>query len=474
MRCSMTMVLLALPLVAAGIGAAAPARRPPPIAGRGIQIDPGFPYFRDRSPDSIAWEMRANGYSIIRYVITNDSVIDDDLIAALHRHGLAVWYQTGGNGFYTVGDPVPPDWEDWRMGLLGGTPEGAYQFMSMSHPGFIAWKRGKVVEVAKQHDFDGVEIAEPFQMGWNGPNQPVYGDFSPPALAAFRIFSGYTEPPDFTDPKSPRYYKTDTPRYQRWQDFRVHAVARFLNAIVNGPGGLREQAPGMPFCLWTLCNTSPDPKRDPVDLIREWQGIDAVEIARAVRPDMVAFQTNWPDWITPELPGDYPLQYRSFTDPLQKALPGMPFIVQADIGSLQPMRRSRAWIADFERACREIGAIGSTAYMHSLALWTYTEAPEVRITRPAPRETLLVFQKRLDPVTAADVANYRLTGSDGKSVAVRSATVDGNLVHLQTDALRRGKAYRLRVEGVQDDPSRWFVKDQPANTARQTVRFTVP
>lgn len=463
-------------LLAIGAALLAPtamAKRLPAIHGRSIQIDPNFPYYQNRSRDSIAREMQVNGFKIVRYVITDDSTIDDELIEAFHRRGIAVWYQTGGNGFYSPGNPEPPNWQMWRMVHIGTVTDDSYKFMSMSHPDYIAWKKAKVVAVARNHAFDGIEIAEPFQMSWGGPENAYYGDFHPEALKAFTAFSGYAEPPDFKYPTSPRYYKTDTVRYRKWQDFRVHAANAFINEIVNGPGGLRESVPGIPFCAWSLANTSPIAGRDPADVIREWQGMDAVEIARTVKPDMICIQTNWPDWITPELPGNYPLQYKSFADPLKAAFPDMPYIIQADIGSLQPMRRSREWIAAFEAACKDIGAVGNTAYMYDLALWMYTEPPKVKRVEADRTEITLIFQKCVNPASATRKENYTIIGPDGQAVTIRRAVVDGNLVKLITEPLKRGRFYALSYRDVKDEPGRWFVRGQADNTGRGTMQFRV-
>lgn len=465
---------VALAFLAGASQAATPKRAPAhkllhAVVGRSIQVDPDFPYYKNRSPESIAWELKVNGYNIVSYVVTNDGRIRDDLIKALHKQGIAVWYQTFGNGFYSPGTPEPKNWKDWRMAFVGPYPNDGYQFLSISNPHYIAWKRARIVEVATKHPFDGVEIAESMQMGWGGPEGSLYGDLSASALSAFTAYSKYQEPPEFKDPTSPRYFKTDTKRYQKWQDFRVHAVAKFLDTLINGPGGLRKKCPGVAFCAWTLSNTSPAPDRNPAELMREWQALDAVAIARVVKPDAVCFQTNWPDWLTPELPRDYPKQYRPFTDPFRAAHPKIPFIVQTDIGSQPQMRRSREWITAFEKACKGIGASGSTAYMYDLALWMYTEPPQVRFATYKGSSALLVFQKCVDPVTAGIAGRYRITDGKGRTMKVTKATVDGNLVRLTTTPLKKGAKYTVAFEGVRDDPTRWFVKDQPANAGKGTL-----
>jgi hypothetical protein len=47
-----------------------------PLLGRSVQVDPAFGYYKDRSPESIAAEIRANGYSVVHYVVTSADKAD--------------------------------------------------------------------------------------------------------------------------------------------------------------------------------------------------------------------------------------------------------------------------------------------------------------------------------------------------------------------------------------------------------------
>jgi len=431
-----------------------------------MQIDPGFNYYKGRSAESVARELEVNGYRIVRYVVTNDTDIDDKLLDAFHKRKIAVWYLTFGNGFYGEAAGMPAGWEKWKTGLIGPPADGmGYTFLSLSHPEYRAWKRDQIVGVMRKHAFDGVEVAEPFQMGWDGPEKGIYGDLSPVAIEAFRAYSKMDGPPDFKDPKSPKWYKTDAGRYSKWVDFRVHEVSDYLAGLVKG---FKKAFPKKPFAVWALANTSPDPKRDPAALIREWQGVDAVAMVKAGGADMVCFQTNWPDWSNPELPGDYPKLYKSFTEPFKKACPKVPFIIQADTGSQDDMRRGRAWIAQFEKACLEVGGVGSTAYMYDIGLWMYTEKPEIKQVEVKGNEVLLVFQKRVDPVVCAETSRYSLT----PDVKVIDAKVDGNLVRLTVEGLKPGR-YTLSAKGISDDPKSWMTKGQKANVADASATFRI-
>ena len=243
---------------------------------------------------------------------------------------------------------------------------------------------------------------------------------------------------------------------------RVHEVSTFVRDLKRGTERARS---GRPFSVWTLANSSPVPGRTGQQLVREWQGVDAVDIERTAKPDLICFEVNWPDWMNPALPGNYPLGYGSFTDPLRHHFPNVPFIFQADLGSSPGSRRSRQWIQQFEDASRQMGATGSTLYMHGIEKWIYTEAPQVRQTEKTPDGLLLIFQKRLEPSSAGTARNYRFT----PAVKVLSAIADGNLVRLKLGGPRVGVRYLISIDNVRDDPRQWIFKGSPSNRCRQDL-----
>jgi hypothetical protein len=177
------------------------------LSGPTIQIDPGFAYYRDRSPDSIADELVQNGYVGVRYFITNENNVDGALVTALRARGLTVWALVLGNGSYSV-DRFPDGWEGWQMELVTPVNDGYYRF-SPHCAEYVAWKRQALATLVATYPFDGIEIAEPYLPDWNGIDRGYYGDVGPHARTAFHERYG-REIPNFTDPSHPRYYRADT------------------------------------------------------------------------------------------------------------------------------------------------------------------------------------------------------------------------------------------------------------------------
>jgi hypothetical protein len=361
---------------------------------------------------------------------------------------MKVWYQTFANGFYGKPRGLPKGWKEWQAKLLR-PDDSSYTFLSLSSRPYRRWKIEKIDAVMRAHKFDGVDIAEPFELGWGGPLKGSYGDLSESAVSEFGAYAGYSAPPDFSRPNSKTYYLRDGERYRKWVEFRVHEVCSFLADLKVGTAEARGKRP---FSIWALVNSSPMPGKSGQELVREWQGIDAVEIAKTVRPDLICFETNWPDWMTPKLPGDYPLGYRSFTVPLQATFPKLPYIFQADLGSSKGSRRSRGWIRDFEASSLKMGASGSTLYMQGIASWIYTEPPQVRRTEPIPCGIRLVFQKRIDLRSASNPDNYQFR----PTLRVVSASIDGNVVDLRVKSGFRKRSYTLMIHRVKDDPRQWI------------------
>jgi len=363
-------------------------------------------------------------------VVTNDAAIRDDIIRAFHKRGMLVWYLTFGNGFFgSKPKSMPDDWKEWKAQFIGNDTHTGYTFLSLSHQGYRDWKAKQIAGVLSKHAFDGVEIAEPFQMGWGGPEAGLYGDFSPAAIFRFQEQHGYPEPPDFRNPADPKWYKTDTKRYEAWCDFRVSKVNSFLKHIREA---VKAKMPAKPFSVWMLANSSPIAGTIPKKLMREWQGIDAEAMAKTVRPDLVCFQTNWPDWSNPLLSGDYVNLYLPFISPFRQAFPSLPVIVQADTGSLKPMRRSRSWIELFESTCKKLG-VGSTYYMYDISLWQYTEPPKLISCEAKENQVILCFQKRIDPEIEQQLDRIQVS----PTCRVARARCDGNLLYLWLKGMKK-------------------------------------
>lgn len=428
-----------------------------PAIGRSMQIDPAFRYYRDRSPSSIADEIRAAGYSIVEYIVVNDRDIDDALVRALTRRHIGVWYLTFGNGVYRT-EGLPAGWRSWKMvtraDLAGKSLEDGYTRLCLNNPGYRKWKKDQIVQSLTRHPFLGVQIAEPHWPEYPGIASPAYGCFCRACRDAFRErYGSEAELPDIIDPTSPQHPDRDPALWKKWLAFRQATLTAFLDDIVNGVDGIRSRAPDARVCTWSLGLM----EADGVARVRDIHGEDAGEIVRVVKPDVHCLQTHWPDWIQAELPGDYIRAYQPFLDQIRQADASIPIVFQADIGSQPQNRRSTAWIERFERTALELGAHGSMCYEYFIGSRTYEDPPKVVETvRDGPRVRLL-FTKRLDPATASEARNYEIEGA-----TVRSATVDGSVVTLQLTKRLPDRPVSLTILRIQDAEDRRLFRDKPA------------
>jgi hypothetical protein len=453
---ALTAALLALPTLAVhphGIHAL--------LNGPGAEVDPGFPYYAGRSAESIASEIRANGYKHVHYVVTTDSAIRGDLIRAFHKEGLPVWYLTFCHVAYsTLG--FPKGWESWKM--VYRDPKGdEYTRLCMTNPGYIAFKLKSIAESMRKYPFDGVELVEPFWPDAPGPSAKTYGCLCAHCRAAF--LSAHPEEkdlPEFNDPASPRWYKADTALYKKWVDFRVKGINHFLSSVLDGPGGIRRLRPKTPTMVWCLVQDSPNA----VETLREAQGDDAGEMARDVHPSAVCLQTNWMDWSKANLSPDYVKAYEPFVQRLRKLSPGTPFTFQVDMGSLVPSRQTYAWLKRADAVSRAMGALGTVNYEYFITKSMYDDPPRLAWVRNRPGGVSLVFQKRVDAGRVNDASNYHITGLKGEAVRVVSAKADGNIVRLTARGMRAGRRYRLSVDETVDTPELWLFKRYPKHTAK--------
>ncbi|WP_258881542.1 N-acyl-D-glucosamine 2-epimerase [Paenibacillus sp. sptzw28] len=431
------------------------------LYGPTIQIDPGFLYYRNRSPESIADEILQNGYTSVRYFVVNENIVDRALIDAFHERGVAVWATVLGNGSYSV-EQFPAEWPGWQMKLLKPVNDGYYRFSPFSK-GYRTWKKQALVRLVMEYPFDGIEVAEPYLPEWDGIDSGVYGDVGPLAQEAFLQATGRLMP-NFTDPAASDYYLKNPELYEQWVDFRVQAVNGFLAELINGYGGVRDSRKDILVATWSL---AVDAGLDSVHRLREYQGLDAARMISAVDPDLHILQTHWPDWMKPQgvLPGSYIRNYQNFIDQIRSVHPDLPLGVQADIGSRLSMVKDRSWLRQFHRTAQEMGFSTWTAYEYHLGSYMYTEAPfPTAIQRPDKESAIISFQKRIDPASA-HLPNSFIVLTDGQRFALPSeaVTVDGNRVLIRSSQLPN-KEFQIHIANVTDTPQYWlYNKTQPAN-----------
>ncbi len=438
-----------------------------PLVGRSVQVDPGFGYYADRSARSIAEEVRANGYGIVHFIVTNDEAINHELAVALRDEGIGAWYLTFANGTYSTAS-LPKEWPTWKMvtrtDLEGKPLNDGYTRFCLNNPAYRTWKKARMAQVLHDHPFAGVEFAEPHWPEYPGITSPAYGCFCAHCKAAFTaMFPEEKELPDILHADSPRHPTKNPALWAKWLKFRQATLTAFLNDLVNGPGGIRKASPHAKVCTWTLALT----EANGVERVREVHGEDAADVARTVRPDVYMLQTHWPDWVRAELKPDYVDAYRPFIDPIHQAAPGLPILVQADTGSWKQNRRSWEWIHAFEDAAIRAGANGSTIYEYFIGDYMYTDPPRVAEVRRDGETLRLLFTKRLDPKTAGDASHYAV--GKGK---VESVTVDGSTVVLKVSGLGAGERVSLTVRDIADARDRRLFDDKPVCVLKeQKLKF---
>lgn len=72
------------------------------VSGPSIQIDPSFPYYQQRSPESIVEEIMLAGYQSVHYFVVNEHVIQKELLLAFRQNGIPVWAMVIGNGTFST------------------------------------------------------------------------------------------------------------------------------------------------------------------------------------------------------------------------------------------------------------------------------------------------------------------------------------------------------------------------------------
>ena len=458
------------------------ARREKLLHGRTTQIDTAFPYYHNRSNESIASELRVNGFDGVYYYTGMDTGLRSGLVGEMQRQKLGVGLMTLPSLVYwseaQLAERLPAGWRDWLIEFTGREMD-IYRFIGFVYPEYNRWYKKYLNGMLAGHGFDAFTFAEIMYPIYDGPekNPPFYGDVSPGFQAAFKAATGNAKFPNFTDPADPDYFKTNTGLYRQLVEYRVKTIDDFYDDIINGPGGARETAPGILFATWTLGINIPDG----VAKLREWEGNDIVAMIRRVKPDLHFIQTHAPDWANPALPGDYPLAYKPFFDAVRTANPDVKIGMQADLGSLGPSRRDPAWQKLFYDACREAGVDTTTYYEFGLRWEIYSLPPRLCEIRRDGDTLSLVFDQRLGAESAKLMKGRELKGKE-RSCRIAECRWDGNLLRLKLDTLPAvGEVLTVPVGGVADDPAVRFPASNvepmprgPVNTIPAGTEVTLP
>ncbi|SMD16692.1 hypothetical protein [Pedobacter nyackensis] len=432
------------------------------LKGPSIQFSPGFAYYLNRSKESLVEEIELAGYKTVHYFITNENVVDKELVKAFQKRNIAVWAMVLGNGTYST-DFFPKGWEKWKVKFIAPYTFEGFTFLSPFSKEYLGWKKQALGQLLKGNLFDGIEFAEAYLPGsWEEKAKASHGDVSENAVAAFQQ-KYHRRIPDFFNKQSPDYFKTDTTLYNLWVNFRVDGVNSFLNELVNGKGGVRESFPDIFVATWSL-GIDAGPKS--VDMLREHNGLDVPKMIQLVRPDIHFIQTHYPDWIKSEvdLSYDYFKAYGPFFREIRDANKTIPIGLQADIGSVKSMIKSGGWFKRFLAETLNYGYSATTAYEYNLGGYIYKDKPLALIVKKQNKNDLMIsFNKRIDAISAGNVTNYRFI-QHGKvlMIGIKKIITDGNRIKIITDRLPAGN-FELELKGIEDTPRLWYYKGYPAN-----------
>ncbi|OAB39469.1 N-acyl-D-glucosamine 2-epimerase [Paenibacillus macquariensis subsp. defensor] len=439
------------------------------LLGPSIQIDPLFPYYLNRTAESIADEIKNAGYLIVHYFVVNEYNVASDLIDAFHKRGISVWAMVIGNGTFDTRH-LPTHWQDWRMGMLKD-PKDGFERLSLFAPDYIGWKKAALSRLVQENSFDGIEIAEPYFPEWDGIRRGIYGDVGHFASEAFHEECGM-EIPDFTNEQASNYYLNTPEIYRQWISLRVRAVNGFVDEMINGVDGVRSVRPDILVATWSLAVNAPNA----LEKVKEWQGVDAVSMIGLVKPDIHFLQTHWPDWMQRLLLPNYVNCYEVFTAQIRAAYPNLPLGIQTDIGSVSGMVRSREWLNQFQNTVYDLGYDTWSAYEYHLGGYMSGEPPiPLYAIRTGEEELLISFNKRIDPESNVTIVIHPWSNEVVMEVEIVTdmrLEFDGNRVwarkiHLPT------VSFEVEVRGMKDTPSLWYFKVERANEVPQGMRIRV-
>lgn len=423
-------------------------------------IDPKLAYYKDRSPESIAAELKANGFSEVHVVCDDISALDPALIKALADSSIKVWMQVYINGVHSTKN-LPEGWESWRMKLRKEVENPEFTYLCPNNPEYMKWKRKQIIEALSANQFYGIDLAGAYFPGRLGPESDDYGCTCASCSAAFKGMY-QQDPPDFQDPESERSWKKNEMLYEMWSGFRASSMINCIDDLVNGKDGIREKCPSAKVATWSLGLDDPDA----INKLRERKASDGAALARRVKPDAHVIQTDPLDWTRPELRSSYPQTYKPIAEAIRDVVPKTPLNLETNLGSKDNMRRQKGWLGEVEKAARDTYFENVTGYEYSLGDYIYTEQPSVVEAGIDKGLIRLVFNKRLDAAVASNTSNYSLSAG-----RIDYAKVDGNVVLLSVSEIE--SRIILSISNLSDDESRRFFHDRPLTYLERPIQVTL-
>ena len=414
------------------------------------------PYYQNRSAESIASEIEANGFDCIHYLVLDPQNINNRLLEELHKRNIGVWASVFATNVYGSKKDLPAKGNQWEMEFVNQSKQG-YTHLSFVHKDYCRKMKERLVKLLKMHPFDGFVFMETHFPVLGRLDDPAasFGDISQAFQEQFKRATGNVLFPNFTDPSDSNYYKNSRELFEDLVAYRVKGINDFYNEIINGDNGLRVNFPDLVVGTWSMALSH----ENSLEFLRTWEGQDAVAMVSLVQPDVHFFQTHWPDWIRPDLPPDYARQYKPFIDSVKQVAPNIHIGLQADIGSHDNMRKTRSWYDDFVKYSRESGIDTTTAYEFILRWEVYHSPPKlIKSILSSPTRQKLIFDQVIDPKSARQLLQREITGyASGNGYIITEVNTDGNMVILSTDRpVESREMLAYPVGGLSDYPEARF------------------
>lgn len=300
-------------------------------------------------------------------------LIDEEWMRAIQSAGIKVWLMIPANAFYDskILNVDGVDKTDWLIQFQTSQTSmvGLYMY-SFHHEGFIQYQCNKIERIIENYPFfDGIEFSESYFpeietiIGKNPNASGFYGDVSPFALEKF--FSVFLD--NTASPVSFSEIIQDDFLYNKWVEYRVEAIGNFFKQIKETL--ISKKSPFL-FALW-MQGASWSEK--PLELIREYLGIDTIQLMDIVSPDYVYIQSSARDW------GRYPLDYDYIKaySPIKEAIKAHDenvFIgVQTDYVSYHYSNQSTVpkltadWLHGYYETAKSLSFDSATAYEYGLS-----------------------------------------------------------------------------------------------------------
>jgi len=420
------------------------------LHGLGTLADFSFYYYRNRSPRGLAREIKARGFS---WLCGYSSRTTPELVEAFHDEGMAFVLFLWGTIIYSPGTLSPPPPDSGKQVFVGGAqaPDANPVFYCPNSQEYVEWYRKMVHDQVHRVPADMIMMTESFLGEWGGPDATTYGCFCDSCRSRFlQVYPEETNLPDFQNPASPRYWKTNRVLYERWITFRADSVKKFQQATYDA---VIQELPNVAIAGNMLAIDDPQG----ISKVREYNAQDVNLLANAMPWDFFYLQAHFPDWLKISLDAEQHIRsYVPFLTAIRSNAPKLRVGVTTDSGSNMGMRRSLAWLHACALAAKQDGFSSFAPYEYSISRFIYEEPPTVIGIKPdgAGKKLEVIFSKRVDSSTAQNTSNYTLdSGSNPSQVQFDG----GNIATLIFESWQRNRNASIRIVNVKDDwAGFWF------------------